>query len=301
MSLIDLYREYGIDFRTDGKHVTKGWVGVHCPFCEGSRDYHLGANLRTWAFHCWRCGRHDTVEALSTILRVDKATARSLIRKHKEGGFLPVLKAEAKGKSPFVLPPCRPLSSSRAYLVRRGFDPDRLEREWGLVETGLAAKLDGIDFSYRIIAPFEWNREVVTFQGRDYTGVSKFRYLACPPARERVSIKTILYGKQEKWDGVGICVEGITDVWRLGPLSFACLGISFKTAQLVAIAKHFDRVVVLFDSEPQAQKKARELVDRLTPCGVKAVVETIPCGDPADLNQEDADYLVRQLTKRIIA
>ena len=85
--------------------------------------------------------------------------------------------------------------------------------------------LDNINYSHRIIIPYIWNSEIVSFDARDATNKQLNKYQACPLEREIVEHKRILYGTQEMWTDTGICVEGTTDVWRLGTDSFATSGI----------------------------------------------------------------------------
>jgi hypothetical protein len=109
--------------------------------------------------------------------------------------------------------------------------------------------------------------------------------------------KHILYGQQENWGDVGICVEGITDVWRLGPSAFATFGIEFTANQVFHMASAFEWVVILFDEEVQAQAQAEKLAASLRFRAVRVKIHKI-VGDPGDLDQEEANHLVKELTKR---
>ena len=119
--------------------------------------------------------------------------------------------------------------------------------------------------------------------------------MACPKERERIHHKHILYGKQEEWKSTGICVEGITDVWRFGIIAFATFGIEYTPVQLRQIAKTFQRVPVVFDGEEsQSIKQANKLVADLKFRGVDAFRVDID-GDPGSMSQEEANYLIKQL------
>jgi len=136
----------------------------------------------------------------------------------------------------------------------------------------------------------------VSFQARDITGKSPFRYLACPAKREKIPHKTILYGHQEVWVKYNtiIVVEGVTDVWRLGEIAAATFGIEFKTEQVIQLSKHADNFFILYDNEPRAQQQARKLAVKLSALNKKVEVVTVDT-DPGDMKQEDADYFVKQL------
>jgi hypothetical protein len=128
------------------------------------------------------------------------------------------------------------------------------------------------------------------------TGKSDRKYLACPTDREVKHHKHILYGRQECWKGTGIIVEGVTDVWRLGPTACAVYGIQYRQEQVLEIAKRFKRVAIVFDAESQAQAQARKLAVELRPAlGTEPVVVNLGSADPGSMSQDDADHLVREL------
>ena len=285
--------------------VGKGWIGVHCPFCMGKRGYHLGINTTSWGSYCWRCGKHAAREVVSSLLGINEMDALKIINKYREGGGSLFIKTNIERyvkKEPFSFPPNFDKKLNRyavEYIKNRNYDPELIEKVWGIKSIGSDSFLEKINFKNRILAPVMWGDRVVSFQCRDYSGKSSAKYMACPPSREVIPIKSILYGDHKKWGDVGICVEGITDVWRLGPLSFAVFGIEYKTEQITKIADNFNRVIILFDCERQAQKKASELSSRLRACGVKTHIEKIGRGDPGSMSQGDANHLVNTLTRRL--
>ncbi len=299
MGIEKLLADYNIPYVTEGHaKVTAGWVNVHCPFCVGSQNYHLGIHKDGRGAHCWRCGTHSIVDALCKMLNLPKHRVISLLKEYKTGRRN-ITKAEPKVSIfPIKLPtPNGALSKYyRQYLIRRRFNPDYLERVWGVRETGPISLLDEIDYSHRIIIPIHWDGEMVSFQTRDITGRHKAKYMACPQRREKIHHKDIVYGKQSrliKSDGI-IVVEGVTDVWRLGSRSLATFGISFTMKQVLTLSKLNNKFHIIFDEEPQAQKQAKELAIKLQTLGKAVYVHTIE-GDPADLSQEDANHLVKDL------
>lgn len=302
MDIIQLYRDFSVDHVTEGnKHSRPGWVNTPCPFCRGNSGYHLGYNLNEDHFYCWRCGWKPIVKTVAALISVSERETEQIIKLY--GLAIRRRTKEAANKIEFQLPSrCGPLERShRKYLEGRNFDPEKLEAEWGLLGTSVVSKLkkgDGtpIDYRRRIVIPFRWNGETVSFDSRDITGKAMEKYLACPKERELLEHKRIVYGNQEKWEKTGLCVEGPTDVWRMGPRSFATSGIKFTPAQLRVIANSFKRVFVLYDEDPQAVIQARKLVKELRMRGVEC--KRIPItGDPGGMPQDEADYLVKQLTK----
>ncbi len=299
MGILELYQDFGIQFQTEGhKHCRPGWANLECPFCAGNPGLHLGCHINSGRFYCWRCGRKPASKAIAKLLGVEKNKAEELIRKYKITQRSSSFHSTQDHKiqfHPHKLPShSGPLTlAHRKYLLKRQYNPDTIEKEWGLLGTGPVSSLDGIDYKHRIIIPIFWKGEQVSFQTRDITGKSNIKYIACPKAREKILHQNILYGKD--WDReVGICVEGVTDVWRLGSIAFAVFGIEYTYRQIRAIAKQFKRVVVLFDDDPQAVKQGKFLVSELVFRGVDCWQEIIK-GDPGDMSQEEANYLVKQI------
>ncbi|MBW2030769.1 MAG: hypothetical protein JRJ31_17030 [Deltaproteobacteria bacterium] len=299
MDIIRFYDTHHIPYYTHGKNVSPGWVNIQCPMpgC-GDHSNHLGFNLKTGAFHCWRCGGHSKVEVICALLKCSKSRALQII--HEFGGRArrPLPGPEPVRRRAFRYPSSTgPLQNRhRRYLERRGFDPDRLEREWGLLGTGPVALLDGKDYKHRIIVPIRYQGKVVSFQGRDITGRSGIRYKACPRDRELVSHQRLLYGIDKAVGGRVVVTEGVTDVWRLGPGAVATFGIAFTDRQITLLTR-FDRVFLLFDQEPQAQARAKKLRAELLAEGVRAEILSgvLDGGDPAEMTQDDADNLMKSL------
>ncbi len=300
MSIEQLLIDYHIPYQKEGhKHCRPGWANMPCPFCSGNPGLHLGVELETVWFTCWRCGYHRSDEAVAKLVGVSLQEARDLLKKYRSGPFVRRSSSNQHVRiKPFRLPShCAPLDQNhRRYLIRRGFDPDALERDYKLLGTGPVSELDGISYKYRVVAPIFWDGQEVSFQARDITGKALQRYLACPKSREEVHHKHILYGRQDKWRSTGICAEGITDVWKMGPSSFAVFGIKVTMEQVLEIDRHFKRVVILFDDDPQAKEQAKRLAVKLTSLGKPVHIEEIE-GDPGGLPIEDARKLSEELLR----
>lgn len=306
MDIQQLYQDYSIDYKTEGhKHCRPGWVNTECPWCVGNAGYHLGYNLQSDIYVCWRCGFHPIAPTVSKLLRISDAEAYSIVKKY--GIPIPRRAKEAevkiRAKAHRFPSGTSPLEDNhKRYLLKRGFDPEYLEKEWRLLGTGPISYLDQgdfqIDYKFRILIPFFWDGIQVSFDSRDITGKHISKYIACPGDRELIPHKSILYGKQESWNpDIGICLEGPTDVWRFGPLSFATSGIKYTPAQVRLIAKIFKRVAVCFDGgESQALLQANLLIGELRFRGVDAFRVDIK-EDPGAMSQKEANYLVKQLIK----
>lgn len=299
MSIERLFKDYNIDYVTEGnKHCSSGWVNIHCPFCSGSQNYHLGISEDMNGGHCWRCGGHSISKILIKILNIDPSEVPEILTRYKGGGRKRV-KEPRIAINPLKLPEHHEIDKyGKQYLQKRGYDVDKLKKDWGISQTTPLSILDGIKYNHRILIPIYWNGEIVSFQTRDITDKHPLKYMACPMKREKIHHKNIVYGKQEYASRLNriIVVEGVFDVWRFGFCAFATLGTSFKKEQVIALSKLSDDFVIIFDGEKEAQKKAKELSIKLKTLGKKVHIEKIK-GDPGEMKQKDANDLVKTIIK----
>lgn len=308
IDIIKLYHDHNIDFKTEGnKHCTKGWVNINCPLCNGD-SFHLGycvdsTSKFAGSFVCWRCGGHSTFKVLRQVLK-HGLDIKEIIKRYRVSGYAgPSIQTEIRLiKSTFKYPTdTGPLQNHhRKYLVKRNFNPDYIEQEWGVLGTGPLSTLSYrvgkekkvLDYRNRLIIPIKWNGKIVSFQGRAITERSKMKYLACPEEREVINLKTIIYGKTD-WKRC-VVVEGVTDVWRLGFGAVSLFGIKYTLQQIRVLSK-FEEVFLLFDPESQAQAQAKKIQAALNFRGVKVELLDFLETDPGDMKQDDADHLMSEL------
>lgn len=307
-TIADIYNRYRIPHRiTDARG---GWVETHCPFCQGSADFHLGYSIESRAHRCWRCGFHLTVDVLMVLCRIDRTTALDLYRTIGDGkpgaSNARSLERDRAAQARVSITPYRrpsntgPMTTShRSYLAGRGFDPERIEAVWGVEGTGPVSYLDHLDYRHRLFIPILWEGREVSFQARDVTGKSELKYKACPPDREAVHHKGIVYAHPDGFrHPVGIVVEGVTDAWRLGIGTCAVFGTQYKTEQVLAVAARWGRVAVVFDDERAAQARARRLAAQLRAVGCDAIVRRPPGGgDPGGMAEDDVRCLVGEIAR----
>lgn len=296
MDIIRLLQDYNIPFQTEGhKHCRPGWVNMSCCFCTGNPGMHLGNNLDTGQWYCWRCGWHPTNITLAKLLNISASDVKILIRQYKGQSKIASQNKKIKIK-PHKLPSdCREMGvRHRRYLEKRNFDPDKIEKMWGVLGTGPVSLLDGINYSHRVLAPISWQGQPVSFQARDITEKHKVKYLACPKHREEILHQNILYGRSDKWGDSIICVEGITDVWRFGYKAVGVFGIDYSLSQLRWLCKLFNRIFIAFDDDPQAIVRAKKLQADILFRGKEAKIVPIT-GDPGNLPQTEANALIREI------
>lgn len=308
MSLSQFLKDHNVPYVTEGANCSPGWINVQCPYCDDPSE-HMGINLKTAHCNCWRCGWRPLLPTLQRLTGLNYAYLRELLNTYhiftpeyaQEEPTQPKNKIPLKSLTlPTCMEPITELVPHSQYLLKRNFDPAILERDWYITGTNLVSKLKMNDkilnYSLRIIIPFIWEGQMVSFTSRDITG-RQIRYKSCPKELEIVPHKQILYGRQDLWKDktTGICVEGAFDVWRLGFDAFSTSGIEYTPSQIRQMARYFKRVIVIYDNEPQAQRQAYRLIKELQFRKVKTENIICPAKDPASLSPEQAQQLLKQI------
>lgn len=296
---LKFYRDFRIIYSDSGnKHNRPGWIQIHCPFCPGIKNFHLGYHINSGAYNCFRCGPKGQISVLKKLLSCTGTKAFQIQQEYMIEGSIHYnsTKTDKKNALQCVLPAgCIPLQPQHInYLKKRDFVAEDLALQWGLVGTGPVGP-----YKHRIIAPIYFNNILVSYQGRDITGKTDLRYKACPQDQEVIDHQNIVYGLDNVRGDSCVIVEGITDVWRLGYNAVCCFGTAFTTAQVNLIAERMETVYVLFDSDdPNAIKQSDKLAILLNARGLEIEILSLDYGDPAEMDQDDADNLMLELGLR---
>lgn len=288
MKIFDMLRDCRVDFITGGhKHAQDGWVNFSCPFCTGNPGYHLGYCVEEDFFTCWRCGGHSNLSVVKKLHDCSWAKAHKLLDQYAGASYVRVKKTQLAEEVSLPSGTSDMTKRHKEYLMSRNFNPDELERIWELQGTGPTG-----NYRFRIIAPIYLKGKLVSYQGRDITGLQELKYKACPKEKEVVEHKNTLYGIDKVKGNSIVIVEGITDVWRLGPGSVATLGIKFRPPQ-VALMRSFKNRFILYDDDIQAIQQADRLYNILS--GFPGHTEVFDIeGDPGDLDQIEADLFMKE-------
>jgi hypothetical protein len=291
MSRVYDFERFCIDYAIDHKEGSRGYIDIHCPFCDSRGKMHGGLHAYK-GFYCWRCGYHrieDVVMALTGMnwfsIRETYNSETDLATKRKEPATRP-------SKSFLDYPPgTRPLlDEHKKYLAKRNFNPTLIEYKYHLKATGWYG-----NYAYRIIIPILHKNVLVSYLGRDWTGAAQLRYKACEIEDEIIHHKHILYNMDNAPGEHAVIVEGSTDVWRLGDGAIATLGTGFTQQQLNLIAKTYKRTTLLYDAEEEAKRRANTLGNTLAGVGLDVDMILLREGDPAELPQDEADAIMREI------
>lgn len=289
-NLMEILQKNNVNFRQHGDHhhASHGWISVDCPYCSpNSNRFRLGFEIATGRTNCWVCGSKNKAHALSKVCKIPYQEAIIFCR-DSTYHYISEKFERYSGtlKVPIEIEPMLP--AHRNYLINRGFQSLEIERLWGVKGIGIAEKLQ-----WRLFIPIHnkfgtW----VSWTTRSINEHAKRRYISASSDQEAVPHKSILYGAHLARQTI-IIVEGPLDAWAIGPGAVATCGLSFSKAQFNEMSKYQNRVIC-FDSEKDAQRRARELLERLASFGMTENVILETGSDPASANKKEIQELRKE-------
>jgi DNA primase len=287
--LLSYLDDRDIPYSTSGKNIGRGWIGIRCVACE-DHSTHLGINLYSNAFSCFRCGeKGGTIKLLMLLEGCGKDEALKVSRKFSKSEifYKPEKESAVTIQQPKgLIKKFDPIFKN--YLVNRNFDPDYLIKKYDLYSGGYFG-----DFPLSIVAPIYLEGEIVSYVGRDVSGKANLRYKNYPIEKSIIPATNTLYNIDSVKDRA-IIVEGIFDVFRLGEGSIAIFGIQYSHSQIEMILRKVKgKIFIMFDAN--AQKEAYKLGRILQSLGKETENCFCAAEDPADLNE----FEVRKLKKEL--
>lgn len=287
--------------REHGENISskKGWMGLNCFFCpEGDDKGHLGINVNSKTYSCWRCSSKGNMFGL--IMHIERCSFLSAVNIAKKfSGNLPdierfmpedrrriALKVDLSGFTDQLLP------LHRSFLVYRKFDPDFIFTKYKLRCCGPIG-----DKPFRLIVPMFNENMIVSYVARDVTGKAEKPYLNLDDDLSIIPPKYHLYNLQNAKD-VALVLEGITDSWRIGDGSVATLGIK-HTPQQVAELRRFKRIFIMYDGEPKAIEMAHKLAWECSSFNSDVQVIELASGDPCEMKEDDVKMLRTEIFGRV--
>jgi hypothetical protein len=284
--------DFGVPWWPPGENVSRNHVGVTCPFCDDTYN-HLGIHVSGDRVPtCWKCGKHSLQSYVRTISSENFDT---LSEKYGEilsyYQFTDNFEEKIRGGASSCIPPgsknFKP--AHKKYLTDRGSDADYLIHKYDLLVTSSTD-----DYPFRIIFPIKLNNKIVSYQGRSFIGAAP-KYLTCRPEDEVIFHKDIFFNLDNSDKDICIIVEGVFDAVRLGNNAIASFGTSITPEQLLYVKSKYKYVFLLYDTEEEAQNKAKKAALTLNGFGIQVENIKLDHGDPGEMTDEDALYLKREL------
>ncbi len=290
-----------IEFVTEGKDVTEGWIGLSCLWCDDN-GHHLGINLEGNFANCWKCGSkgsvikivqalenncswQDALEIMEKYQNPERFTFKTI---HEQTYQTRTIKFPSEFKKidyqkifPIV----------KSYLKERGFNPETICRNKELYYPDHLG-----DYKFRLILPIYMNRRLVGFTSRDVTNKSPLPYKNIPDDKAVIPVKETLYGFDEITPGSNVVVvEGPFDQWKLGPGSVATYGTSYTIKQISLLRELKPaKIIILYDNEKLAQDSAYRMSQSIWFCEVEIwTAEGVK--DPGEMRLDETREIMRSL------
>jgi hypothetical protein len=295
MSLEKFLLSNGIDFITQGKNVKWGNVNIHCPLCGyADPSHHLGMDLRTGKWGCWRNAAHrgrNPYFILSTV------TGKSQSQLKEEVEFEQISSLNPVPQEKVDLPPVYPIRNIGArkqfwqYMESRGFPIPLLKQFKIEVFCVTAGSMAG-----RVIFPFYAPDGLLAgLLGRSIYDDFSPRYDAKGDVRGNLWEYHRLRRGGEKL----IVTEGVFDalsiIIRTDYYATPILGIYTSERQmelLAEVAAGFDQIIILLDNDTLTQPTMlQKQLSFLHPI-VKRIPPNIVKIDPGKMSGQDLKSLL---------
>lgn len=320
-----ILNDYSIEFVESGSNVAKGNVNVKCPWCgEADKSQHLGINLKSGMWGCWRSAQHRG-RALSKLLsrltgltlsEARRVCGEGVDRAIQLGEFDNAIQTISEGENVAtdvrLARKCgfdeymhkltgRKRSQKRAvqYLHRsRGFplkDIRALARRYDL---HFAIKGD---YAERIVVPVYEGGVLQTYLGRSIYEEAGLRYRALESEHSVKQVKDCIYNFDNALKGGRTLyfVEGAFDVFKVDfynykrgvrAIGLFNMNIEESQAELIYDLKdEFEEFVFLLDRGQIAE--SLKLEDQLRFLGNVRSQFLQEADDPGELTPEESRNL----------
>ena len=297
------------DYGLERGEVSRSFINVQCPACGKLK---LGLHVSKGYATCFKCGsmpmrdKDGSPGVIRSLTGCRPDEVQDILDAY---AYAPAM--EHRHTASKVLechPPGEPLTRPyKDYLAARGFDPDWIALEHGVLAAGprchwdagipLSEDWKGQWFSDRLIIPIhDHTGRLVNFQGRTIRKDELIRYKGARVDKVPMHHKHLLYGEHRARRDLVVVVEGVMDQWKLGRGVVATFGTSLTVFQVLRLSR-FRRVLFAFDSEPEAQAKAVRWAKEVAALGTKAEVVDLELGDrdAGDLADTEAGAVRREL------
>lgn len=255
------------------QHYREGWLNICCPFC-GDSGFHLGYNLASDYFSCYRCGHKNTVTVIHEILRCGIVEAKVIHRQTFRGVYASATApVSASARAQVTLP-----SSGNILLETKSYSYLRNRFKWMTKEEFQSmVKCIGITYTdgdyvnpetkepkylNRIIIPNHLNGKIVSFQTRAYTK-QRIKYITANPEEEVVHHKHFLWGSDRVPYSKVIVNEGVMDSLSIGDGAVHTHGVEFTQNQVNCLYA-FSDVYICFDTDKYGILGASKLAGLLS-------------------------------------
>jgi len=261
----------------------------HCPFCHHERHTTFSLSLSKGLWICFRCGKKgNAAMLLSELFNISYEEAEHRLRlgtawrETEKKKPVPSLRLPYEFES-LKLPETIGNRRFWKYARRRRLTPALVEEyDVGFCREGF---LDG-----RLVIPFRWEGQLISYFARDITGRQAVKVITCPGGRHA---KYLFNLDRVQRDDILIVVEGVFDCLTLADRAVSTSGKRISEDQILQLAASDFRTVCLCWDE-DALREAHETAQRLAELMINIQLVLLPSGDPNQLGRKTVLEAVAQ-------
>jgi DNA primase len=298
MNFEKLFRDYNIKYSLK---INRNWVNCNCPFCDTKEtSFNLGFNPAGNYYHCWKSKHsYSLQEVLSILLNIPIASVNEVLKDYAGVGEVIPEKKKSNIKH-LELPTDSFTPAERKYLKSRGFSPKYLNKKYNIVGGGISG-----DWKFRIIIPVYFNGKLMSWTGRSILSKEKLKQLEIPRYKNLAieksvkNIKELFFNIDNCKSDTVVLTEGAFDVLRFDGNAICSMGTELTESQINLLASRFRKIFILFDNEPEAQKKARKFGIQLSAIGLDIEIvnayEDFGKNDMGECTSEEVETIKKEL------
>ena len=313
MQIKEILEKNNIAFLETGNNVKKGNISIKCPFCTNDPSYHMGINLETGVYGCWRDSSHRGKNfswVLRKLLKCSIEEAKNILNNRVldsdwKSKVLNKLNHTQEKEIPHIknlkLPTQFKKISQTGYtsifwefLLARGFkDVNKIINRYRI-----KCCLTG-DWRRRLIFPLYFKGNLISWGSRSVSTNEKLKYKDLGVLESVIYPKHFLYNFDNLYEYGGTVLyitEGIFDFLKMDlflPLKYKATCLFTKTItnqqleMLLLLSTKFKEIRVLLDSDAYLQ--SLKLVSQLKILPIKITNYKLPNGrkDPGELSYNE--------------
>jgi hypothetical protein len=323
-----IFDEHHVHYVTSGPNTARGNINIKCPFCgHDDPSEHMGINLDTGQWGCWRDSRHrggNLPYLLSKVLSCSREHAQTILGRGSESTTMTLNKIvkegfnnidkEKKRENRLRMPDeFLPITRNKFclrfvnYLIGRGFRHNALDVS---SKYGLKYALSG-EWKNRIVIPLYYHKKLVSWTGRSILAKSLLRYktltidrkiaekIGTNPALKSTTSFVFNYDDLMSTGGLALFVcEGPFDAIKLDyygekyKFRATCLFTSSisktQVADISSLFSNFEFIFIIGDKN--AEFKAMKIKSDLSHLNSEVLFLPPYAEDPASLTPEEIEF-----------
>lgn len=316
-----------IDYIDRGPNVKRNHINIRCPLCSDDPSHHMGINLETGQWGCWRDQAHrgsKPARLLVALFHISWTEAEQIVGLNSvtRETTLDDLASDlaSLGGAPYVRPSIveqqldpafrcwvpHELAKSKSslhsaftsYLATRKLsmqDASAVCEQYGLMYASTGR------FAQRVIFPIYFEGKLVAWSGRS-VGRAENKYLSHPNGD---TVKRLVYGYDDAMATGGRVLAITEGPWdrimtdylgqQYGVRAVGVLGAAITEPQitlLLRLSDRFDETWILLDDD--AEHAAHRVAQRMNLCSPRIVRMPVGIHDPGEFTFETFRTLVQR-------